>query len=49
MLNRIKVVAGRVLNQLRRDHRFVGISIIFPLIIIYFIKVVFDVLASPMC
>jgi len=47
MLKRISIVAGRVLNQLRRDHRFVGISIIFPLIIIYFIKVVFDVLASP--
>ena len=47
MLKRISVVAGRVLNQLRRDHRFVGISIIFPLIIIYFIKVVFDVLAAP--
>jgi len=47
MLKRTSVVAGRVLNQLRRDHRFVGISIIFPLIIIYFIKVVFDVLAAP--
>ena len=47
MLNRIGVVAGRVLNQLRRDHRFVGISLMFPLIIIYFIKVVFDVLAAP--
>jgi len=46
-LKRIGVVANRVLNQLRRDHRFVGISVIFPLIIIYFIKVVFDVLASP--
>ena len=47
LLKRISVVAGRVLNQLRRDHRFVGISLIFPLIIIYFIKVVFDVLADP--
>lgn len=47
MLKRIGVVAGRVLNQLRRDHRFVGISLMFPLIIIYFIKVVFDVLAAP--
>ena len=46
-LKRISVVAGRVLNQLRRDHRFVAISLIFPLVIIYFIKVVFDVLASP--
>lgn len=47
MLKRTSVVAGRVLNQLRRDHRFVGISLLFPLIIIYFIKVVFDVLAAP--
>jgi ABC-2 type transport system permease protein len=47
MLKRIGIVAGRVLNQLRRDHRFVGISLVFPLIIIYFIKVVFDVLAAP--
>jgi ABC-2 type transport system permease protein len=46
-LKRIGVVTNRVLNQLRRDHRFVGISVIFPLIIFYFIKVVFDVLASP--
>jgi len=45
--NQIGVVAGRVLNQLRRDRRFVAISILFPLIIIYFIKVVFDVLAPP--
>jgi ABC-2 type transport system permease protein len=36
-----------VLTQLRRDHRFVAISLVFPLVIIYFIKVVFDVLASP--
>jgi len=47
MFKRIGVVSGRVLNQLRRDHRFVAISVMFPLIIIYFIKVVFDVLASP--
>jgi ABC-2 type transport system permease protein len=47
MLKCIGVVAGRVLNQLRRDHRFVGISLMFPLIIIYFIKVVFDALAPP--
>ena len=47
MIKRISIVAGRVLNQLRRDHRFVGISILFPVIIIYFIKVVFEALASP--
>jgi ABC-2 type transport system permease protein len=48
VVKRIGSVAGRVLNQLRRDRRFVGISLIFPLVIIYFIKVIFDVLASPM-
>lgn len=47
MIKRMSIVAGRVLNQLRRDHRFVGISILFPVIIIYFIKVVFEALASP--
>ncbi len=45
--NRTRIMTGRVLTQLRRDHRFVAISIIFPLVIIYFIKVVFDVLAPP--
>lgn len=48
MIKRIGIIAGRVLNQLQRDHRFVGISLMFPLIIIYFIKVVFDALASPL-
>jgi ABC-2 type transport system permease protein len=47
VFNRIGSVTGRVLVQLRRDHRFVAISLIFPLVIIYFIKVIFDVLASP--
>lgn len=47
VLNRTGSVAGRALQQLRRDHRFLGISIMFPLIIIYFIYIVFDVLANP--
>ncbi|MCJ7626628.1 MAG: ABC transporter permease [Anaerolineaceae bacterium] len=47
MHKRIAAVAGRVLSQLRRDHRLVGLSLMFPLIIIYFIKVMFDVLANP--
>ena len=47
MFKRIGVMTIRVLNQLRRDRRFIAISILFPLIIIYFIKVVFDVLAPP--
>ncbi len=46
-LKRMGVIAGRVLKQLRHDHRFVAISLVFPLVIIYFIKLVFDALASP--
>ncbi len=45
--SRLIAIAGRVLKQLRHDHRFVVISILFPLAIIYFIKVVIDALASP--
>ncbi|MEN8240385.1 MAG: ABC transporter permease [Chloroflexota bacterium] len=47
VIKRIGSVTGRVLTQLRRDHRFVAISLIFPLVIIYFIKIIFDVMASP--
>lgn len=47
-MKRMGAIAGRVLNQLRHDHRFVAISLVFPLAIIYFIKVVFDALASPL-
>jgi ABC-2 type transport system permease protein len=45
--NRTGAVANRALQQLKRDHRFLGISLMFPMIIIYFIKVIFDVMASP--
>lgn len=45
--NHIGAIARRVLQQLRRDRRFLGFSIMFPVIIIYFIKVIFDALASP--
>ncbi len=46
-INRLGFVAGRALKQLRKDRRLILLSIMFPLIIIYFIKVIFDVLASP--
>ncbi|MEO5675000.1 MAG: ABC transporter permease [Chitinophagales bacterium] len=36
------VIAQRVLLQLRGDRRFLGLSIIAPLIIIYFLKLLFD-------
>jgi len=44
---RIGAVTGRVLNQLRHDRRLIALSLVFPLVIIYFINVVFDVLATP--
>jgi ABC-2 type transport system permease protein len=44
---RIQAVTGRVLNQLQRDRRQIALSLIFPLVIIYFIKILFDALASP--
>ena len=47
ILRRIGAVARRVLNQLRHDHRLVALSLIFPLIIIYFVRVLFDALAGP--
>ncbi len=46
-IRRLMAISGRVLKQLRHDHRFIAISILFPLAIIYFIKVVIDALASP--
>lgn len=47
MLRRTGAVTGRVLGQLRRDHRLVALSLIFPLVIIYFVKVLFDAFAGP--
>jgi ABC-2 type transport system permease protein len=46
-LNRILAMTGRVLNQLQRDRRQIALSLIFPLVIIYFIKILFDALANP--
>ncbi len=46
-LSRIAAVAIRALSQLRKDRRLIGLSLLFPLLIIYFIKVLLDTLASP--
>ena len=46
-IKRLGTTTGRVLNQLRHDRRFVAISLIFPIAIIYFIDIVFDALAAP--
>lgn len=45
--NRIFAVAGRVLRQLRHDHRFLGLSLAAPVVITYLLKVLFDAAASP--
>ena len=47
-LRRVAIVAGRVLTQLRKDHRLVGLSLLFPLVVIYFMKVLVDALANPL-
>lgn len=36
------IIGRRVLNQLRKDKRFFALSILAPLIIIYFLKLLFD-------
>ncbi|MBW8011410.1 MAG: ABC transporter permease [Chloroflexi bacterium] len=46
-LKRTGAVTGRVLQQLKHDKRLLVLSTVFPLIVVYFIKVIFDVLASP--
>ncbi len=38
------IIAGRVLSQLKGDRRFLGLSIVAPLIIIYFLKLLLDTL-----
>lgn len=46
-LSRSGSVAGRVLAQLRHDRRQIALSLVFPAIIIYFIRVLIDALAGP--
>ena len=36
------IIAGRVVKQLQGDKRFLALSIIAPLVIIYFLKLLFD-------
>lgn len=45
---RIGAVTGRVLNQLKQDRRQLLLALAFPLVIIYFIKLLFDALAGPL-
>lgn len=46
-LTRSAAVAQRVLRQLFRDRRFLGLSVLAPLVIIYLLKIFFDSLSSP--
>ncbi|MBI2410804.1 MAG: ABC transporter permease [Candidatus Kerfeldbacteria bacterium] len=40
------IVAQKVVHQLRRDKRFLALSIVAPLIIIFFLKLFFDTMAD---
>src|SRR5438094_6574420 len=46
--SRIAAVAARVLRQLVRDRRFLGLSLAAPLVVIYLLRVFFDALGSPL-
>ena len=46
-LSRTGAMAGRVLAQFRRDKRQFALSLVFPLIVVYFVKVLLDVLTGP--
>lgn len=46
-LQHTSAVAGRVLRQLRHDRRFLALSLLAPLLIVYCLKLFFDTLASP--
>lgn len=42
MIRRVNATAVRINAQLRRDHRFLGLSLAVPLILIFLLKYVFD-------
>ena len=41
------IIGGRVVTQLKGDKRFLALSLIAPLIIIYLLKIVFDIITPP--
>ena len=41
-MRRTFTVARRVVRQLLRNHRFLALSIVAPLVIVYFLKLFFD-------
>lgn len=47
MFGNTLAVAQRVLRQLRRDHRFIGISLAMPMVIVYMLSLFFEGVDSP--
>lgn len=47
MFGNTTAVAARVLRQLRRDRRFVGISLAMPVLIVYMLSLFFEGVESP--
>lgn len=46
-IRRTLAVAGRVLRQLRHDHRFVALSLMVPVAVIYVLYIFFDSIHTP--
>lgn len=46
-MKRALIIAGRIMRQLRHDMRLLMLSILGPLVIIYFLKVFFDSIILP--
>jgi ABC-2 type transport system permease protein len=46
-MKRALIIAGRIMRQLRHDRRLLLLSILAPLVIIYFLKVFFDSIHLP--
>src|SRR5687768_15897514 len=47
-ISRTLAVAERAMRQLLRDRRFLALSLVAPLLIIYLLKIFFDSVESPM-
>jgi len=47
-LQRTLAIAQRVLHQLRHDHRFLGLSLMMPMAIVYVLFIFFDSLSNPL-
>src|SRR5687767_15158880 len=48
VFRRILSVAGRALSQLRHDRRFLALSLVVPVAVIYILKVFFDSIENPL-